>query len=42
MDNGGLPIGFAGVGVEIRANEMLLEMKSLTLVQTVTFLNKKM
>ena len=34
-ENGGLPIGFVGVGVDNRANEMLVEMKSLTLVQTV-------
>ena len=36
--NGGLPIGFAGVGVDLKANALLLEMKSLTLTQTVTFL----
>ena len=34
-ENGGLPIGFVGVGVDNRANEMLVEMKSLTLIQTV-------
>ena len=34
-ENGGLPIGFVGVGVDNRANKMMVEMKSLTLNQTV-------
>ena len=36
-DNGGLPIGFVGVRVDIQANAMLLEMKSLSLTQKVNF-----